>query len=179
VSPLWKKKVVLDFIQNKTECERARTEKEKGQNIIAEDAEGNQVVSLNKQKAFKAVFLEADPNKRHPPKMSTMVNIDIVLADKMLDWICDILMDMQETGDLINSYQCMWIYSILLVFDKPLLSDYCGMMNEILTFAIKSHEELKNPDVKKIKDPKDEIVASLTIISLVIMEYFEQRLYNL
>jgi len=83
---------------------------------------------------------------------------------------------MEEKEKKINTFQCLWIYSVLALFDKPLLPDYCGMMNEILTFAVKNINNLKQEGQV---ETNQEILASLYIICLVIMEYFGQRLYNL
>lgn len=85
----------------------------------------------------------------------------------MIDWICDEIYELQENNKTFSAYQCLWLFSILTVFEKPLLSDTCGMLNEIFTFLIKSLEILEPNQTA--------ICRGHEAIAVVIMDYFEQR----
>ena len=91
----------------------------------------------------------------------------------MIDWICDEMYALQEKDKIFSAYQCLWIFSILSVFDKPLLSDTCGMFNEILTFLIQSLEVLEANG--KSKEENSDIVRGHEAVAVVIMDYFEQK----
>jgi len=96
-----------------------------------------------------------------------------------LDWVCDELTKIEEKQNMINSFQCMWIYSILLLFDKPLLPETSGALNQVLAFIVRVLESLQNPEVTQQKDPHGDIKSALLVNTVVIMEYFGQRLYNM
>ena len=91
----------------------------------------------------------------------------------MIDWICDEIYDYQEKQKLFNPYQCLWIFSILSIFEKPLLPDTCAWFNDILTFMIQSLEALEKQQISK--DEIHKSTRSYETVSVVIMDYFDQR----
>lgn len=91
----------------------------------------------------------------------------------MIDWICDEIYDYQEQKKLFTPYQCLWVFTILTIFEKPLLPDTCALFNEILTFMIQSLETLETQQLSKSEMIKN--TRAHESVAVIIMDYFEQR----
>jgi len=67
----------------------------------------------------------------------------------------------------------------LLLFDKPLLPETSGDLNQILTYIVRVLAELEDQIVAQEKDPQGDIKSALIVNAIIIMEYFGQKLYNM
>jgi hypothetical protein len=189
VDPNFRKLITQEFEFLKEELDKLRHKGSDYGKYIEYAADTNpysmafDITNLRKKSGWASMFNEQDVSKRIEPIMSILVRIDIEVAEQLLDWICDQLMEMDEKNEVLNDHQTKWIYSLMSLFDKPLISDTCAMLSEILTGLIKVIHKVEEACKTETNINNTYQLHSYTggykMLVIIIIDYFEQKYQKL
>jgi len=72
------------------------------------------------------------------PTLSLVAKIDKLLLEVLLEYVSEEVLEMKAASRPATYYQCLWIYALLLLLQKPLLADICAILNQIYDLMISS-----------------------------------------